>query len=644
MRSAKSFFNFPLLRSALSRAWPLWACYTGIWLILLPLVFFTTVTRGTPGWDAAEQALIASVSGGLFAVFCFAPLFAMQFFSYLTNPRATGGFHSLPLRRETLFLTSYLAGLFCQLLSIALAVSLCTLLAAPYGVTAYLAPLDAFLAPALETVLFYSFAVLCMVMTGQLLAAPIFYLIGNVLAIGMEVLLTSFAGNFLYGYTQGSFRFTFASPIFLFPNFTYVRDIYDTSSEALPSHWIGCQVSNLAGLAVYALVGLVIALAALQIYRKRKSEMTGSTVAIAWAVPIFKYGVAFCTAIAFGQFSYYLFFGQYQSSSDYSLPGTILCMIVSGLLGYYIAEALVKKSFRVLKIGLRGAAIVTIVLVLLGISMTFDLTGYENRVPDATEISDVYYSFSGRTNVSSDDAETIALLTDAHLAIIENKALFLDRADRYYDEDTGRDFRLLISYTLQNGSIVKRYYTITLLKEDLADPTSAASRLNALYLCPDSASSRILPGLDSESDIRPIEGTLSVYYENGSDDYALTAAQAQKIYFALKEDIAHFSESGKTIFSLQEYTTVGDRSYDLTLYVEERISDNKLLDKEDAVDLRGIYLTIDASAPRAFSLIEELLPSLPSLGSNTSVAEPDEEDEVIYVEGTAASVTGVYHG
>lgn len=53
----------------------------------------------------------------------------------------------------------------------------------------------------LEAVFFYSFAALCMMMTGQILAAPVFYFVGNILVPGMEYLLRNFAGNFLYGYS-----------------------------------------------------------------------------------------------------------------------------------------------------------------------------------------------------------------------------------------------------------------------------------------------------------------------------------------------------------------------------------------------------------------------------------------------------------
>lgn len=639
MRSAKSFFDLSLLRNELSRAWPLWAFYTTVWIFLLPVTFYSDLSHGGYGVESAHQALELCIGGGMLTVFFFSILFAMQFFSYLTSSRATGGFHALPLRRETLFITTYLAGLFCQIVSIALAVLLCTLIAAPYGCIAYLAPLQAFLVPALETVLFYSFAVLCMVMTGQSLAAPVFYVIGSVLAIGMEVLVTAFAGNFLFGYTQGDLHLMFASPLFALGRWVGTSGIYSLNEAAMISECIGYRVDNLLLLVFYAFIGLAIAAAALFIYRKRKSEMTGSTVAILWAVPIFKYGVAFCTAMAFGQISYYLFFGQYQSSGRYSLAGTIVCMLLSGLLGYYIAEALVKKSFHVLKSGRRGALVVTLVLVLLGITMTFDLTGYENRVPDVSEIESAYYSFSGMTSVNTSDGETLALLTDAHRAIVENKDTLLDRSTRYYNEDKGRTFHLSISYTLKNGTLLSRYYTVTLLKDELSDPTSATSRVNALYLCADSTASRIFRfSSHAGSDLRFLEGQLSAYLENGSsNDYSLSAAQVQAIYDVLWEDVEHFNEDGSNIFSLQEYTQSGDLFYDLTLYAEQTVSDG-------STELCDLYVAISDSTPRAKALIDDLLPSLPLIGTDESiVAEPDEKDEVIYIEGTTA-VTGVSHG
>ena len=68
----------------------------------------------------------------------------------------------------------------------------------------------ALLAAVLSVLFFYSFAVLCMMFTGQILAAPVFYGTLNFLAVGMEYLVRTFAGNFLYGYSGYSAPETFA--------------------------------------------------------------------------------------------------------------------------------------------------------------------------------------------------------------------------------------------------------------------------------------------------------------------------------------------------------------------------------------------------------------------------------------------------
>ena len=263
----------------------------------------------------------------------------------------------------------------------------------------------------LEAVFFYSFAVLCMMMTGQILAAPVFYFVGNILVPGMEYLLRNFAGNFLYGYsghTDVALGFL-SPPLYMYPEVD-IASIETCESDSYYVTAYALEHRSFMILAAYALAGLVIALIALLLYRTRKSEMTGSTVAFPWATPIFKYGVAFCTAVALGQFLYYFLFGQYRSSGNDSLPGTILCMAAAGLVGYFVAEMLIKKSFRVFRAGAKGAVIVALALVLLGVAMSFDLTGYEKHVPDESEIESVYYTFSGMTNVTTDDADTIRRL------------------------------------------------------------------------------------------------------------------------------------------------------------------------------------------------------------------------------------------
>lgn len=171
------------------------------------------------GWHIAKEishdVLGIGAYGGLAMAAIFGIFFAMAMFSYLTAPRATQGFHSMPVRRETLYATNYLAGLVCMVSSIVLAFALAVIAAAGFGVHDLAAFGTACLAAVLAVVFFYSFAVLCMMFTGQILAAPVFYGILNFVAVGMEYLVRNFAGTFLYGYSgyMAPETFTFLSPI-----------------------------------------------------------------------------------------------------------------------------------------------------------------------------------------------------------------------------------------------------------------------------------------------------------------------------------------------------------------------------------------------------------------------------------------------
>lgn len=189
MRSATSFFDKTLFRSQLKHTWPLWLGYTALWLFLVPVALFSELSAYQGSYSAADASsllLNAGVRGGVFISFVFGLFFAMLSFSHLTQSRATNGFHALPVRRETIFLTAYLTGLFCQLSTILVTFLLGAAVSAPLHLSFWSVTGAAMGSAMLEAVFFYSFAVLCMMMTGQILAAPVFYFVGNILVPGMR--------------------------------------------------------------------------------------------------------------------------------------------------------------------------------------------------------------------------------------------------------------------------------------------------------------------------------------------------------------------------------------------------------------------------------------------------------------------------
>ena len=622
MRSATSFFDKTLFRSQLKHTWPLWLGYTALWLFLVPVALFSELSAYQGGYSAADASgllLNTGVRGGVFISFVFGLFFAMLAFSHLTQSRATNGFHALPVRRETIFLTAYLTGLFCQLSTILVTFLLGAAISAPLHLSFWSVTGAAMGSAMLEAVFFYSFAALCMMMTGQILAAPVFYFVGNILVPGMEYLLRNFAGNFLYGYSgHADVALGFLSPpLYMYTMCTEVAiaSIETCESDSYYVTAYALEHRSFMILAAYALAGLVIALIALLLYRTRKSEMTGSTVAFPWATPIFKYGVAFCTAVALGQFLYYFLFGQYRSGGSDSLPGTILCMVAAGLVGYFVAEMLIRKSFRVFRAGAKGAVIVSLALVLLGVAMSFDLTGYEKRVPDESEIESAFYTFSGMTNVTTDDADTIRRLTAAHRAIVKNRNEQARIADAWdadtlsqSDHDDIEPFSLRLTYYLKDGSQLSRSYSLYLRRSELTVPSSVTARVNALYMCRESVLCRVLGyGYEHLGDTPRFLDSYCYYYDENSNtkDYALTAAQAGQVYAALMQDVQDSDNGSSDIFAVQEHLYDSPNFFWLELYFESTNEKGRPV-------VYSLGPNVNNSTPNTLQVLSELLPELKS--------------------------------
>lgn len=561
MRSVTSYFNRELLRGALQRTWPLWAAYTLIWLLLLPVTLFIRLSdrhivysRPTLSYELLSTGL---PSGAMMAA-VFGIFFAMAMFAYLTNSRATNGMHAMPIRREGLFLTHYLAGLFCQVVTLLVSFALAALVTAAFGVFDGYAVGMGLLLCVLLVLFFYSFGVLCMVCVGQILAGAVFYGILNFLFVGMEALLRSFAGNFLYGYDGRSSAFSTAplSPPVEIASSLSVSYVYDGIDP------IGVRVFHLGTFAAYAAAGLVLAALALLLYRKRRSEMTGNTVAIGWLRPVFKYGVALCSAFSLGQLlSYFVFELTDSTYTAGALIGTIACMIFAGLIGYYAAEMLLKKSFRVFKTSWKGALATSAVLILIGLSFPLDLTGYQTRVPEQSDIVSATVNLyggnvSGSFNLSGQ--ESIALLRDAHCAVITDKARQTEYNRRYVPFD-GDTCMLRITYELADGTELFRSYDLSIDEALLSDPSSPESALTKLANCTEITRARVLGGWvpDHLEELRITGGYLNCsYYSDGkyshSQEAELNAAQANSAFTALMQDCDAGSIESADLFAAEE--------------------------------------------------------------------------------------------
>lgn len=487
MRSGILSCNLTVAKKTFLRFWPLWALYTVIWLILLPVRglmllqmdaeigeraagSFLKNFAATTVSGMSEPALVLAVAFGLLA--------AMAVCSHLYSARSANFMGALPARREGLFLSHYLSGLAMLILPTLLTFVLTLLVEIAGGAVEWI-PLVFWLGCACAMdFFFYSFAVCIGMFAGHLLALPVFYAIFNVLAEAVYTMLGWAMRTFYYGFTDfGAGMRTAVSwltPVWRLTMYVKCSVIYiPADSQTLQLDRIEVtmdhfEVAGLFELGIYTLAGLALAVCALLLYRRRQLETAGDVVAVRVMRPVFKYGVALCAG---------LFFGHVTSTVlNTAELGLMISILLWGVAGYFVAQMLLDKSFRVFR-KWKGAAAVAAVLLLLFAVVGFDLTGFESRVPAAEEVESVrIYGLESQPsdgayyiNVCVDNPETIERVIALHQTAIEQR------------DGTGSDsVSVELEYTLSDGSTLSRRYNLTYSAGQISQEGSVAWAVDQL--------------------------------------------------------------------------------------------------------------------------------------------------------------------
>lgn len=545
------WWNSTLYRKNLKRFWPIWASY-GVILLLVPLTFLLTWLDRNEILDINIVAmdLLGFVSPmGLILSAVWSIVSAMAVFSYLYNSRSVQLYHALPIRREGLYLTNYLSGLSFLVLPLGV-VFLFTLAVEAVSGTLMLWPLLQWLiAQVCFALFFYSFAAFCALFVGHIVALPVFYGILNFLAFGMSQLLSELFRQFVYGYHSWPAMSQLAqwlSPFIVLYREGGVR-VADNG---------GYFYTGLAAALAYALAGLVLAAVGLLVYRVRPLETAGDVVAVKWVRPVFKYGVAFCAAVTIGIFLRELF----RSLLPGGMWPMLGLMVLGGLIGYFAAEMLLRKTFRVLRRSWKGALALCLVLTAAALTMNYDLIGF-NRAPSRYNVVSVYlwgpYTYpsdsASHFDIYCTDSEDIEAVLALHQAIARDQQELQDRLehDRYstgYDPENPdqplvQSQNVYFSYNLADGSQLTREYTLQLYSTDLEDPDSVASLLNSIINAPDAIENSYFSGVESQDAFDSLaEASVENVYNAGSQTYdsleVLSEADRNALLAAVRSDLA----------------------------------------------------------------------------------------------------------
>ena len=481
MKSSRLSFNTAVARSTLRRCWPLWAAYLGFLLVTFPLPLLSEIrtARGRSGVSLlyvcreqiAQMAVFQALAGMAVAV-----LTVMLLFGYLYNSRGNTLMNSLPIRRESLFLTLYLTGLIPMLLCELLVMGLTMLLTAAYDIgTVWF--LRWFACAALGLLAFYGFALFCAMLTGNILVLPAVYVVLNLTVIGFETCIRELLSNLVYGMTPGALRLSFLSPPVKISDDLKVVTSYPET----------VRMEGLGTLAVYAAVGVMFALLAMLLYRKRRMESVSDFVAIPVLKPVFRVCMGFGGAFLFAAVIFENFFKNSVSGSAAAWVMAVL-LVIGACLGWLIAEMMIRRTVRAFPLPRKGLAVICLICVLTVLAAETDVTGFEKRVPDPDKVDHVEFCYDSEFS----DPENIRLVTELHRELVRDKQIYDSKSEDYMrlgektyrlnaqgeqEADLWMDYWVPISYVMQNGRELQRVYTIVFNAHDVDRPDSTMGKI-----------------------------------------------------------------------------------------------------------------------------------------------------------------------
>jgi len=611
MRSKTSFFSPAVYRKNLTRFAPLYLAYFVLCLVVLPLniLSFRTAQDFT-SYDLLEQALRLAVKCGVPFCALYAGLTAMALHGWYFQTKSVNVLAALPIRREAWFVTNLLTALTVSLAPHLLAALLGWAAAASLGLAGFSAMAQWFAIVSLLFFFFYALATLCAAIVGQILALPVLYFLLNFTAVVVNYVVTVILSTFVYGMGSMGLGLSPLSPIVHLLSHSYITYSSfwpdpDTAAAGMTGyadrpHFE--QWGYLLGLAIAALVFYAIAYF---LFKKRRMESAGDVIAVRPLRPVFKYCFAAGCALVLGTLVAFIFFEGDPNGPSAAVM--LLCLLAGGLAGYFTAEILLKKTFRVFSgkawtgYGVFAACVAALVLM-----MELDVTGYERRVPAAEDVASI--SVYGSDHLQQiDSPELIADMTALHHAIVQDKAGQEALARRYRAEHwVTHDF--LLRYKLKDGRTIERNYALCSDEALWADPNSVPRQFAALFNDP------AMLALSYELDF-PIEGP-----EN------LTGGH---LYNGAKERIddlngIHGPSNDYTVSFLQEeayelYTTcvlpdlregtIGQRSY---------FNDTEVRAREYAAELELRFIKSAGDSDYPDGAPSDWLTITPTIGSRTA--------------------------
>lgn len=434
--------------------------YTIILLFAYPVAMLTIISNeysSDIGQDLENYMQFGSFGTSVFLLIV--PLiFSIVLFRYLHTPLASDYLHSLPFKRDTHFISNFICGLVGLITPLIISSIAILLVISLNGYSDTVATSDVLVWMAtniLGHVLFYSIATFVLMITGLTFVNIVLYFIIIFYPFFITLLAISNMRHSILGFPMD--YYIEESLEYLLYIATFVQAY---TSPFTWSEWL--TFSSMAAV-LFALTWIA--------YRIRPLEVATQSIAFSALRPVILYGITFFFTLMFGAF-----FLETNGKDAWAYFG----YVTGAFLGFTITEMVLQKSWRIGK-SFRKLGVYMLVVVAMVIGIKLDITGFEGRVPEASQVkrvwfsedqysyqdyksyqehgTDFYQNFQYINQVGSQfysDPKNVEAVVQLHERIISEG--LAKENDRSYSQD---DFRLFLLYELKDGRVISRVYTVS---------------------------------------------------------------------------------------------------------------------------------------------------------------------------------------
>lgn len=471
MQSRTSFFNPGVFRKNLTRFAPVWGCY----ILCLILGMFLMIGDDLVYWFPAHFAglinFMSMVNLG------YGLLVAQMLFGDLYNTRMCNALHAMPLRRECWFTTHIVSGFAFSLLPTLIFTGISLPIIANFSAMekGWQLPLYWLLANTLQYTFFFGAATFSALCTGNRMGMAIIYAIVNCFSYLTYFLLDMVYEPMLHGVILQHDIFQWLCPV---ANLASTQFIHCTRNRELMGYTPdGAEKYNISGtfeltdqwgyLWIIAAVGIVLMVAALVLYRRRRLECAGDVIATRKLEPVFMVLFSLTSAVV-------VFFITSQILGIVSDGRGMLPLFTGLAAGWFAGRMLLERQVNVFRRGKNWLGLV-ILAAAFALSMFLnsrDIFGFVTWMPEPEDVQQVEFGIGWRGQITSEDPQVIAdalrlhelaledMVTREDIIAEEAKAIVTtpdgDRANR--DADYRRSCSFALAYRLKNGRTVERSY------------------------------------------------------------------------------------------------------------------------------------------------------------------------------------------